>query len=167
MSMYESDLNLKAITCEKIVAAVATDEECRTLADLVQNGFPKLHNDLPPIDHIFWPMKYTCLEGILIKGNKILIHRQLRAEVLESLHSTHQGVNGMQVNTRQRLFWPGLGASVRQTRAQCRICNSIALQVRQRAAQAYTYIRSNPYRQDNTSCVLGYEYQELFVFTKV
>ena len=67
-----------------------------------------------------------CLEGVIIKGNKILIPRQLRAEVLESLHSAHQGVNDMLANTRQRMFWPGLGASVRQTRAQCRTCNRIA-----------------------------------------
>ena len=65
-----------------------------------------------------------CLEGVIIKDNKILIPRQLRAEVLESLHSAHQGVNGMPANTR-RLFWPGLGASVRQTRAQCCTCNTI------------------------------------------
>lgn len=67
-----------------------------------------------------------CLEGVRVKANKILIPRQLRAEVLESLHAAHQGVNGMLANARQRLFWPGLDASIRQTRSQCRTCNTIA-----------------------------------------
>ena len=102
-SMYESDPKLKAITWERIVAAAATDEECRVLADLVQNGFPKSRNELPSIARVFWPMREEmyCLEGVIIKGNKILIPRQLRAEVLESLHSAHQGVNGMLANARQ------------------------------------------------------------------
>ena len=127
-SMYESDPKLKAITWERIVAAAATDEECRTLANLIQNGFPKSRNDLPSIARVFWPMceDIYCLEGVIVNGNKILIPRQLRAEVLESLHSAHQGVNGMLANARQRLFWPGLGASIRQTRSQCRTCNMIA-----------------------------------------
>ena len=127
-SMYKNDPNLKAITWERIVAASATDDECRTLADLVQNGFPQSRNDLPSTARVYWPMREQlyCLEGVIIKDNKILIPRQLRAEVLESLHSAHQGVNGMLANARQRLFWPGLGASVRQTRSQCRTCNTIA-----------------------------------------
>ena len=67
-----------------------------------------------------------CLDGVPIKENKILIPRQLRDEVLEVLYSTHQGVNGRMANARQRLFWPRLDASIRQTRAQCRKCNIIA-----------------------------------------
>ena len=67
-----------------------------------------------------------CLDGVPIKEKKILIPRQLRAEVLEALHTAHQGVNEMMANARQRLFWPGLDASIRQTRAQCRKCNIIA-----------------------------------------
>ena len=67
-----------------------------------------------------------CLDGVPIKENKILIPRQLRAEVLKALHSAHQGVNGVMANARQRLFWPGLDASIRQTKAQCRKCNIIA-----------------------------------------
>lgn len=127
-SMYGSDPKLKAITWERIVAAAATDEECRTIAHVIQNGFPKSRNDLSPIVRVFWPMREElyCLEGVTVKANKILIPRQLRAEVLESLHAAHQGINGMLANARQRLFWPGLDASIRQTRSQCRICNTIA-----------------------------------------
>ena len=66
------------------------------------------------------------LDGVPINGNKILIPRPLRAEVLESLHAAHQGVTGMQAHARQRLFWPGLDASLRLTRSQCKPCNEMA-----------------------------------------
>ena len=99
------------------------------LAHVIQNGFPKSHNDLPPIVGVFWPMREElyCLERVTVKGNKILIPRQLWAEVLELLHAAHQGVNAMLANPRQRLFWLGLATSIRQTRSQCRIRNRIAL----------------------------------------
>ena len=61
-----------------------------------------------------------------MKGHKILIPQPLRAEVLECLHATHQGVNGISANAHQLLFWPGLDAHIRQTRAQCRSCNRIS-----------------------------------------
>ena len=67
-----------------------------------------------------------CLEWVPIKGDKILIPKQLRAKVLEALQSAHQGMNGMMANTRQRLFWPGLDPSIQQTRAQCQRCNSMS-----------------------------------------
>ena len=112
-SMYGSDPKLKAITWERIVAVAATDEECRTI---IQNGFTKSRNDLPLTVRAFWPMREElyCLEGVTVK---ILILRQLRAEVLESLHVARQGVNVMLANARQRLFWPCLDAIIRQTRS--------------------------------------------------
>ena len=126
-SMYGNDPKLKAITSARIVAAAATDEKFRTIAHVIQNGFPKLCNDLPPIVQVFGPMREElyCLEGVTVKANKILIRRQLRAEVLESLHAAHRGVNGILANARQRLFWLGLDASIRQTRFQCHICITI------------------------------------------
>ena len=72
----------------------------------------------------FGQWQTNCI--VFIKKNKILIPRQLRAEVLEALHSAHQNVNEMMANARQRLFWPGLDASIRQTRVQSRKCNIIA-----------------------------------------
>ena len=56
-SMYENDTKLRAITWGRIVAAAATDEECMTLRDLIQNGFPQSRNDVSPIARIFWPMR--------------------------------------------------------------------------------------------------------------
>ena len=38
----------------------------------------------------------------------------------------HQGVIGMTANARERLFWPGINASIRQTRSQCKQCNEHA-----------------------------------------
>lgn len=57
-----------------------------------------------------------------IKEKKRLIKEKLRAEVIETRDTAHQGVNGMMANARQRIFWHGLNTSIRQTRAQHWIC---------------------------------------------
>ena len=100
ISAYEHDPKLRAITWDRIVAAAATDEECRALAEYIQNGFPSSRHKLPSKIQQFWSIadQLYCLDGVPIKEDKILIPRQLRAEVLEALHSAHQGVNVMMAN---------------------------------------------------------------------
>ena len=66
------------------------------------------------------------VEGVPIHDGRILIPVPLRKEVLECLHSAHQGVNGMLAHAKQRLFWPGMDAAIRLTRAQCDECNGRA-----------------------------------------
>ena len=56
----------------------------------------------------------------------MLIPKTLRPTVLEGLQATHQGVSSMLANVRERFFWPGLDATVRLQRAQCRQCNEQA-----------------------------------------
>ncbi len=50
----------------------------------------------------------------------------LRRSILNGLHAAHQGVVSMLANAKELFFWPGLGASIRQTRAQCKKCNEMA-----------------------------------------
>ena len=62
---------------------------------------------------------------VILRGDRILIPCPPGAEVLECLHAAHQGVNRMLANARERLFWPGIAASLFQIRTQCRGCNEI------------------------------------------
>ena len=116
-------------TWDRIVATAAQDEECRFLCRVISNRFPTTKEELPELIRNFWQMKdnLNVMQGVILKGHKILIPCNLRAEVLECLHATHQGVNRMSANARQRLFWPGIDANLRQTQVQCRACNTVAL----------------------------------------
>ena len=124
---YGSDKSLKAITWDRLIAATAQDEECCLLSKVISSGFPKTKNDLPDIIHHIWPTReeYYVIDRVILKGSRILIPRQLRAEVLECLYAVHQGVMGMLANARQRLFWPGLEANLHHTRAQCKACDAV------------------------------------------
>ena len=86
-----------------------------------------VREQLPEDVRVHWSMRNDlyAVDGVIIKNNKILIPKQLRREVLESLHSAHQGVTGMTSNARQRLFWPGLDSQLRLIRSQCKDCNDV------------------------------------------
>jgi hypothetical protein len=62
------------------------------------------------------------IDNTVFRGKKMLIPKKLRAGILEGLHAAHQGVSSMKSNARERFFWLGLDADVKQKREQCRSC---------------------------------------------
>ena len=116
------------VTWQDVNTAAASDQECIDLANAIREGFPKLKADLPVSIRQFWPMRDNLymIENVPFRDAKMLVPKPLRKRILEGLHAAHQGVNGMLANARQRLFWPGLDAAIRLTRAQCRLCNEHA-----------------------------------------
>ena len=47
-------------------------------------------------------------------NNRMYISMSLKGEVLDCLHSTHQGEANMKSSARDRFFWPGMEAAVSQ-----------------------------------------------------
>ena len=117
-----------SVTWETVKEAAATDEECVLLNECIINGFPTERSALPPTLRCYWPMREELyvVDRVPFKGQKMLVPSTLRGQVLEGLHSAHQGTTGMQANARNRFFWPGLDAAIRQVRERCRQCNENA-----------------------------------------
>ena len=76
----------------------------------------------------FWYLRHDLytVEGVPMYAGRIYIPQALRKEVLEALHSAHQGEASMKTAARSRFFWPGMDAAIRQVRLQCRACNGMA-----------------------------------------
>ena len=102
----------------------SVDRTCVELVRLIESGFHQTRAELP--DHLkpFWQMRHELhhIEGVPFLDHEMLIPSVLRTEVLDSLHSAHQGEVGMKNSARRRLFWPGMDAQIAQRRAQCRTC---------------------------------------------
>ena len=58
--------------------------------------------------------------------DRIVIPPSLRPDVLESLHSAHQGVTSMTSRVESSVFWPGITADISSLRARCNKCNRMA-----------------------------------------
>ena len=119
---------IQSVSWDEVKREAEVDEECVTLADTIMNGFPDSKQLLPNALKQFWHMRddLYVVDNVPMVDGKTLIPTRLRSRVLEGLHMAHQGVNGMLSNARQRIFWPGLDAAIRQTRAQCKVCNETA-----------------------------------------
>ncbi len=128
ISSLSSGLDIQAITLERVKDFASCDEESRLLVDTIVNGFPDDQEKLPHSITPFWKLRddLSCIDGMPLYMNCIIVPKALRAEVLDCLHSAHQGVAGMKARARVCVYWPSMNCDIGSKRAQCSTCNRIA-----------------------------------------
>ena len=113
-----------AITWEEVNHESIFDDETCQLVAMIQHGFPNDRLELPESLRKYHQIR----EDLYVIGNsvfrdkKMLIPRKLRGAIIDGLHASHQGVSSMKAYARERFFWPGLDADIKQKREQCRSC---------------------------------------------
>ena len=125
---YTDGIDIKVITWERVKYAAGKCSETTTLLDFIMNGFPENKSDLPPSIQPYWNIRedLSCLDGVALYNNRIVVPQPLRTEVLDCLHAAHQGTAGMKARARSSVFWPGINAAIGSRRSQCRKCNEIS-----------------------------------------
>ena len=61
-------------------------------------------------------------EGLLLRGNRLIIPISLRPEILNKLHSAHQGVVKCLERAKHSVWWPGVRTDVTSIVEKCPIC---------------------------------------------
>lgn len=62
-------------------------------------------------------------DGLILKGDRIVVPESLQAQALESTHTGHQGEAKCLLLARQSVFWPGISSDIRQMAKDCKVCN--------------------------------------------
>ena len=62
-------------------------------------------------------------DGLILKGDRIVIPETLRGETLDMLHTGHQGETKCLLLVRESVFWPGIKNDVKQLVKDCDTCN--------------------------------------------
>ena len=62
-------------------------------------------------------------EGVLFKGEKVIIPSSMRTEMLKCIHSSHLGIEKCKRRARDVLFWPGMNSRIQDVVSNCSICN--------------------------------------------
>ena len=92
--------------------------------DQVGRGFPDssrdVHQHVQPYHQ--YRKQLSIVDGVLCYKTRVVIPTTLRQEVLQTLHSAHQGTTGMINRAEQAVFWPGMHTDIQQKRSSCRAC---------------------------------------------
>ena len=115
------------ILLEELHKHSITDPEYNLLKKTIINGFPSNHNEVDPILKPYAKMKdLLCIDNqLVVCGQRLVVPRKLRKEVLERLHSSHQGIERTRRRARQSVYWPGIDNDVKNSVQSCNKCQQM------------------------------------------
>ena len=119
----------RAITWDTVKDATASDHNLQKLAHMITQGFPATKPlTCSSTMEEFWRHRDNLhlIDKVIMMGDRIVIPKSLRPEVLQSLHAAHQGVTSMTERARCAVYWPGISKDIDSIRASCYQCNRIA-----------------------------------------
>ncbi|XP_055910620.1 uncharacterized protein K02A2.6-like [Eupeodes corollae] len=65
---------------------------------------------------------YSLQDGVIFKGNRVVIPNTLQDEVLKELHRTHIGIVKMKQLARKYCYWNGIDSSIEKLVRSCEKC---------------------------------------------
>lgn len=107
-----------------IKTETAQDEQLSKLKQVIRSGWPETRKQCHPLVSDYWNHRdeITEADGILLKGEKIIIPHKLGPHMLKCIHTGHFGVEKSKHRARDIMVWPGMGQQIEETVQQCDIC---------------------------------------------
>ena len=108
---------------EEMKRAQAAKNVCRQVSEFCLSGWPDqcfLSKAVKP----YFPMQseLSVQQGLLMRGNRIVIPPPLRKELLEKIHDGHQGIDKCRGKARQSNWWPGISRDLEVLVHNCQEC---------------------------------------------
>ena len=117
--LHVSDEKLKQFQIE-----TSKDETLMTLHKYVMNGWPKNKNDINPTTMPYFNIhdEISIANGLVLKGDLIIVLLSMRKEMKQIIHSGHQGIEKCKARAREALYWPGMSAEITDIVSACSTC---------------------------------------------
>jgi hypothetical protein len=118
VNMIVDQLNISAITLQKIAEETDKDHNLRIVKESLQNGWCRTKTP------DFYDVRDTLTEvnGMLLKDDRIVIPYSLREIVLKKLHDGHFGLEKIKALARKSIFWPKMSRDIETMSRTCSVC---------------------------------------------
>ena len=110
---------------ERIQRHQEEDEECQEQSDTQ----PSRQSLCGVMKHYLnSATELSVKDGILMRGSRIIIPSALRLEMLDRIHTGHQGIVKCRERARQSIWWPGLSRQIEELVKNCATCRKCVQQ---------------------------------------
>ena len=123
-------LPVSEATQSAIQKATESDVVMRELKTAIRQGWPATKEEVPDSIRDYFPFReeLTMQNGLIFKGERLVIPGSLRKDMLMKIHASHIGVQGCLRRAREVLYWPGMSKEVEEYVATCETCSSFSLE---------------------------------------
>ena len=120
-------LDIKDHRLQDIRKATENDKNLTQLITTIMTGWPQHKASLPSALTPYYSYRdeLTVQDGIVFKGDCVVIPSSMRREMKERLHCGHLGINSCIRRAKQVIYWPGMSQEIRQYVESCDTCASL------------------------------------------
>lgn len=106
------------------------DEQLQAVKKVTLTGWPEHKDDTELEVREYWDNKdeLSVQDGVLFRGDRVIIPKALRREMLIRVHTSHIGGEACYRQARDTLYWPGMRAAIINYVGKCTICSEYAIQ---------------------------------------
>ena len=120
------DLPISEARLKEFKEGTASDDNLQILTSTVLEGWPstldKVAAEVKP--YFQFQDEITAQNGLLFKGELLIVPAKFRNEMMEKVHLSHLGIEGCLRRAREVFYWPCMNAEFKDFILKCDICNS-------------------------------------------
>ncbi|XP_049269086.1 uncharacterized protein K02A2.6-like [Rhipicephalus sanguineus] len=107
----------------RIRTSIQTDKTLFKVATFCTTSWPTVHGLSPDLKrYVEVASEISLVDGLLFKGDRIIIPPDMRVEVLEKLHAGHLGTTRCRARARESVWWPSIGKHIEDFVDRCPTC---------------------------------------------
>ena len=115
---------------EAFQQAFVNDPEMWALANLIITGWSEDIKEVPHPLCPYWQHQETLTikDGLVLRGEALIIPPAKRERVLHQLYQFHQGIMKSQLLMHESFFWPSINKAIEEVVHQCETCTQFQSQ---------------------------------------
>ncbi|KAL5515944.1 hypothetical protein EMCRGX_G001194 [Ephydatia muelleri] len=104
--------------------AAVTNPEQIALSQVIKQGWLAHWKEAPEAVRKYWNFRELLVvrDGIIFKGDQVVVPGALRQIYLQKLHSSHMARDSTLRRARDAVYWPGMAEDIGRVTKQCPIC---------------------------------------------
>ena len=121
-------LNASEERCISLVQETERDELLVALKSQINKGWPDNRCYCPVFLREFWSNRdeLSILDGLVLKGTRIIVPKSCQDELLAKLHEGHFGVERTRLCTRDSVYWPHINRDIEDLVKSCEKCQEFS-----------------------------------------
>ena len=117
-----------SMSSERLLELKTAPESDPALTDLkkvVLEGWPDNKSQVKKGIAAYWDFReqISVHDGVLFKGERVIVPENLRSDMLKRVHQAHQGSEACKRRARELLYWPGMSQDIEEVVRSCSVCN--------------------------------------------
>ena len=121
-------LNASEDKCISLAKESEKDEILIALKNTIMKGWPDKRDKCPQNLRPYWNYRdeMSVLDGLILKGTRIIIPSDCRDDVLEKLHEGHFGIERTKLRARDSIYWPQINQDIETLVKSCDKCQEFS-----------------------------------------